>query len=230
MRTLATRIALGLALVTASLLMASSGTANAAPPPPGYPTNTVKTTAINRTLGPIPIRQGFWNADTNRGFGFDKAIHKHNLYTVSAQKRIMLSPTIVKQGNGNYRLTLYAGRYRCSGWSCKLVDKRTVYGIHNGRSYITYRGWPVGGVMGMQTAYCRNPDGAERCPNWVTPAIDRPGAPTAAAGQVGAKRLPEERGPVLTSADRELFSDVEAGRAELASSPTPLPTTIAAPR
>lgn len=230
MRTLATRIALGLALVTASLLMSPAGAADAAPPPPGYPTNRVKTTAFNRTLGPIPIRQGFWDSGPDEGFGFDKASHKHNLYTLSAQKRIMLSPTIAKQRNGNYRLTLYAGRYRCSGWNCKLVDKRTVYGVHNGRSYPDYFNFRVGGRMGMQTAYCDNPDRAPKCPNWVTPAIDRPGAPTAAAEQVDAKRLPEDRGPVLTSADRELFSDVEAGRAELASSPTPLPTTIAAPR
>ena len=224
MQTLAARLAL--VLIAASLLVAPASTAEAAQPPPGYPTARVKTTALNRTLGPIPIRQGFWDADINRGFGFDKANHKHNLYTASALKRIMLSPAIYKQQNGNYRLTLYAGRYRCSGSTCNLVDKRTVLGIHNGRSYAKYRNWPVGGILGIQTAYCQNPDQQAKCPNWVTPAIDRPGAPSASSRRSASAQPMDQQKRVFTAADRQLFEDVESGRAKLTSSPTRLPTTI----
>ena len=221
---------LAVALIAATLLIAPARTAEANPPPPGYPTSKVKTTAYNRTLGPIPIRQGFWDAKVDQGFGFDKAYHKHNLYTVSAQKRIMLSPTILKQANGNYRLTLYAGRYRCSGSTSKLVDRRTVLGIHNGRSYSKYHGWPVHGILGMSTAYCRNPDKDPKCPNWVTPAIDHPGVRTAAAEQSPSAQAADGPAPVFSAADRRLFADVDSGRARLASSPTRLPTSIPASR
>jgi len=224
LRTLAVRLTL--ALFTASLLILPVRTAAANPPPPGYPTSRVKTTALNRTLGPIPIRQGFWDSVADKGFGFDKAFHKHNLYTLSAQKRIMLSPTIYKQQNGNYKLTLYAGRYRCSGSTCRLVDKRTVHGIHNGRSYPEYHNWPVGGLLGMQTAYCLNPNREIRCPNWVTPAIDRPGAPSASSQRSASAQPMDQQKRVFTAADRQLFEDVESGRAKLTSSPTRLPTTI----
>jgi len=219
-----------IALMAAALLLAPVRTAAAHPPPPGYPTGKVKTTAFNATLGPIPVRQGYFDADANQGFGFDKAYHKHNLYTLSAQKRIMLSPTISKQSNGNYRLTLYAGRYRCSGSTCTLVDKRTVLGIHDGRSYKVYRGWPVGGIMGMKTAYCKNPDRSWKCPNWVTPAIDHPGFRASKAEQSPSAEVADGPAPTFSAADRRLFADVASGRARLASSPTRLPTSIPAPR
>lgn len=188
--------AIFLALLCAGLLLGAVPAipARAAPPPAGYDTAKVKATVNNQELGSIPIRQGFYDGDADLGWGFDKAVHKHNITSLTAHKRIMASPTIYyQQTQATYRLTLYAGRYTCSGSKCTLTDKRTVYGIYNPNSYNTYYGQKVGGKMGMLTAYCVNPNNAAKCPNWVTNAIVNPGQPSgqATAGRAdGPSSLP----------------------------------------
>jgi hypothetical protein len=53
-------------VIVAAFAIGSLGTAapaTAAEPRAGYPTQQIMTTANNPTLGSIPIRRGFWNAD-----------------------------------------------------------------------------------------------------------------------------------------------------------------------
>ena len=64
--------------------LAGSAPGNAAPPPAGYKTSQVLATAGNPSLGNILLRRGFWDADTDLGWGVDKAWNKHNIWSVEA--------------------------------------------------------------------------------------------------------------------------------------------------
>ncbi|GAA2723074.1 hypothetical protein [Actinocorallia aurantiaca] len=179
MRTLPSGIPFTAALGAASLLAVfnAGAPATAAPPPPGYRTDQVLATAVHPTLGGISIRRGFWDGDTDKGWGYDKVRHKHNIHSIYAQKRVLMSPNIEQQGT-SYVLRAWAGRYRCSGSACRLVEQREVKGVFTNAHMTTLHGWPVNGVLGLQTMYCVNPQSAPQCPDWVVPAIERPGTPT----------------------------------------------------
>lgn len=144
------------ALVMVVATVVPAGAASAAPPPAGYPTDQIMATAQNASLGPIPIHRGFWDAAPDQGFGMDKAWNKHNIWSVEAMRRVLLSPNYTMQANGNYALVAYAGKYSCSSSSslCVLEDERKLVGVHDGRTYANYYGWPVNGLMGMLTLYC----------------------------------------------------------------------------
>jgi len=197
----------------AAFMLAAPGIAVAAPPPPGYPTSQILATAINPTLGNIPIRRGFWDSDTDKGWGYDKARHKHNIYSIYAQKRVLMSPNIEQQGT-SYALRTWAGRYRCSGSSCRLVEQREVRGIFAKVHMTDFHGWPVNGILGLQTMYCINPQAAARCPEWVVPAIERPGTPVRTSPSAPAGRT------------EQLLEDVQNGRVALRTAYKPLPRTI----
>ncbi|MCZ9884950.1 hypothetical protein [Arthrobacter sp. B2a2-09] len=173
------RMARAATVIVAAFAIGSLGTAapaTAAEPPTGYPTQQIVTTANNPTVGSIPIRRGFWNADYpggDRGWGMDKAWNKHNIWSLEAMRRVMLSTNVTPQG-AQHLLKAYAGKYTCSGSVCKLTDQREIYGIYNSMTYSTYYDWPVGGKLGLQTMYC-NQGGAWSCPNWVTYSITNPG-------------------------------------------------------
>ncbi|WP_427019472.1 hypothetical protein ACQCSX_22805 (plasmid) [Pseudarthrobacter sp. P1] len=224
-----------------AVIAGMAGPASASPPPPGYPTDQIMVTAQNPILGPIPIHRGFWDSVPDQGFGFDKAWNKHNLWSSEAMRRIMLSTNYVMQGNGNYALTAYAGKYTCSGSTCTLTDQRQLTGVHDGRTYSTYYTWPVNGLMGMLTAYCNNPDGAAACPNWVTFSITNPGvtnpynniaAKGEASGTAQSSASPSagpdalERQKVAEPESKELFSELSAGTTTLDFDYYPLPEVI----
>lgn len=218
-----------------------AASASAAPPPPGYPTQQIMTTANNPALGSIPIRRGFYDAAVNQGFGFDKAWNYHNIWSGEAMRRVMLSTNYTKQGNGNYALKAYAGKYVCQGNRCQRTDQRELIGVHNGRSYDKYFNQRVGGLMGMQTMYC-NQGGVVRCPSWVTysitnPGVNNPYSAPAAESSNGVESLPPSS-PEKSALEREkaqepeikqLFSEIAAGITELSFSYTPLPLEIANP-
>ena len=160
------------AMITSILVLGVVGAvvaipAQAAPPPAGYPTQQIMTTANNAVLGGIPIRRGFWDSDAGQGFGMDKAWHYHNLPSLKAQRNVLLSSNRTLQANGNWLLRAYAQKIVCpSGGSCYVDDEREVWGIYNNKTYTTYFGWPVGGTLGLQTMYCQQ-GGVIKCPSWV---------------------------------------------------------------
>lgn len=198
------------------------------------------TTANNPSLGSIPIRRGFYDSAARQGFGFDKAWNKHNIWSGEAMRRVMLSTNYFMQGNGNYALKAYAGKYTCQGNRCRLTDQRQLIGVHNGRSYDRYFNQRVGGLMGMQTLYC-NQGGAERCPNWVTYAITNPGTPNpynspAMEPSNNTENLPspaEESALAREKAQEpestEVLNAIASGETELNFSYTPLPEEIPNP-
>lgn len=165
----------GVVLITLGLLAGAAAPAEAAQPPKGYQTSQVLATVENPRLGKIPLRRGFWDADSQRGFGMDKAWHKHALTSRAAQKVLLGSTNNKKQLNGSFDLRTYAGKYDCKDqWNCTLREQMLVHAIFDPTTYPNYYGWPVNGKLGMVTAYCDN-KGIEKCPRWVTYALTNPG-------------------------------------------------------
>lgn len=208
--------------------------ASAAQPPPGYPTSQVMATAANPTLGSIEIRRGFYDGAIDQGWGMDKAWNKHNIWSVEAMRRVMLSTNITPQGL-QYLLKAYAGKYQCSGSTCTLTDQREVRGIYDTQSFQYYYGWPVGGKMGMLTMYCEQ-GGAPLCPNWVTYSITNPGvhnpyrSSTPSADSVLTAEQSAEQAEIMASDEIvELDEAVASGEVQVAFSYEPLPQLINAP-
>jgi hypothetical protein len=85
-------------------------------------------TVDNPRLGKILLRRGFWDADIQRGFGMDKAWHKHALTSRAAQKVLLGSTNNKKQSNGNFDLRTYVGKYDCKDqWNCTLREQMLVH-------------------------------------------------------------------------------------------------------
>ncbi|WP_146078865.1 MULTISPECIES: hypothetical protein [unclassified Rathayibacter] len=185
--------------------LVSTGPAMAAQPPAGYPSTDTFATVSSSTHGSFPIRRGFYDADIERGWGFDKVFHKHNIWSTNAMKKVMASTNSTLQGNGNYNLKAYAGNYDCVDGRCVLREQVELLGIYNPRSYDLYYGWPVGGKMGMQTLYCKQ-GGEARCADWVTYSINHPGVDN-----------PYSRSS--TPAEEGLTADEQAKQAEILASP-----------
>lgn len=212
----------------------SSAPAWAGQPPAGYPTSQVMSTASNPTLGSIQIRRGFYDADINQGWGMDKAWNKHNIWSVEAMRRVMLSPNITTQGL-QYLLKAYAGKYRCSGSTCTLTDQREVRGVYDTQTYTNYYGWPVGGKMGQLTMYCYQ-GGELRCPNWVAYSITNPGvnnpyrsSPPSADASLSAEESAEQAEILSSEEIVALEGSIEAGDEQVTFSYEPLPEVIEAP-
>jgi hypothetical protein len=203
------------------------------PPPPGYPTEQIMASASNPVLGDIFLRRGFWDANAGQGWGFDKAWHYHNIKTLLGQTKVMMSTNRVLQGNGNWQLRAYAQKVQCPNGHCTVVEEIQVLGIHNPGNFSTYFGWPVNGVLGLQTMYC-NQGGVVTCPSWVTIALQNiPVAGSQFDGDVEPRRWPgiEAGLPEELLADQQLMLDtpelvelrgaVEAGETILTGSFVP---------
>ena len=175
MKRLAKILSVALASFLATLFIFAAP-AQAAAPPPGYPTSEIMAQVKNSKYGTIPIRRGFYDSATNKGWGMDKAWHKHNLRSLKAQTVLVKSPNGTKQGNGNIDLKTYAGKYKCDkNKICKLEKQQLVHAIYAPNNADKIQRWPVGGKLGLLTAYCSNDNKALDCANWVTYSLDNPG-------------------------------------------------------
>ncbi|MFD1242951.1 hypothetical protein [Arthrobacter ulcerisalmonis] len=221
-------------MIAAAAAGLGAAPASAAQPPPGYPTSQVMATASNPTLGSIQIRRGFYDNAIDQGWGMDKAWNKHNIWSVEAMRRVMLSTNITPQGL-QYLLKAYAGKYQCSGSTCTLTDQREVRGIYDTQSYTNYYGWPVGGKMGQLTMYCYQ-GGELLCPNWVTYSITNPGvnnpyrsSSPSADTNLSAEESSEQAEILSSDEIVTLDQAIAAGDEQVAFSYEPLPEVIDAP-
>ena len=158
----------------------------------------------------------------------------------------MMSTNYTKQGNGRYALVAYAGKYKCGSVTCTLTDQRKLIGVYNPYESTNYHGWPVNGVLGMQTLYC-DQGGAAKCPNWVTYSILNPGVNNPYSSKTSAQSGPTDgstpspleqgltpqqkssQSSILQSQDiRSLQAGIAAGTAQSQFSYQPLPKTIPA--
>lgn len=130
--------------------------------------------------GDFPIRRGYYDSHTNRGFGYDKAYHKHGLTSLEAIKKVAVSPHSKWQGN-TLVSKAYVGKYTCRWIRCYLEDQREVRVVFT--TATQHYDLKFNSQLGMMTAYCENPDKAPRCPSWVQDSILRPGTPLAHPAQ-----------------------------------------------
>lgn len=152
------------------IALTSALPAQAAPPSKGYPTNEIKAWARDVTGYSYPIRRGFYDSDVDKGFGFDKIYHKHNLRSLGAIQFVFRSPHITYEGK-DVKYTAYANKLRCNTTrtKCTVDASYKVYGIGNKIHENKYYNQPVGGILGVKTTYCI---GVIRCPDWATGALD----------------------------------------------------------
>ncbi|WP_148281330.1 hypothetical protein [Gordonia sp. KTR9] len=67
------------AMITLYLIMTANSFAAAGPPPPGYMSWQVRHTATPSEIGDVPMRRGYYDDVTDRGFGTDKIREKHGI-------------------------------------------------------------------------------------------------------------------------------------------------------
>lgn len=133
----------------------------------------------------LPIRRGYYDAEKDRGFGFDKAYHKHGLTSLEAIKKVSVSPQSEWQGD-TLVAKAYVGKYTCNVLTCNLEEQREVKAIFTKAT--RHHDLKLDSPIGMITIYCENPDKAPRCPEWVQDSILRPGTPLSGVvqGQSGS--------------------------------------------
>lgn len=90
---------LGAVLVAFSLVASfAPQQSQAALPPAGYPSSTMISVTMNPRPGVgAPLRRGFYDADQDAGFGWDKLWNKHNIWDSNAVK-VLGAPPSVWQG------------------------------------------------------------------------------------------------------------------------------------
>ncbi len=121
------------------------------------------------------MRRGYYNGNTDSGFGLEKIQQKHNLnlrlardVTQYPDREWEIGPQKKYKERGNtYRYEQQYIFVRCLGSLCELFpeDRRTVRAIHN------FMPGPDGKARGTVTAYCLNADGNPRCPDWVKDSV-----------------------------------------------------------
>jgi len=153
-----TRIILGL---VASIMLSAGVVTEAS----AYPVNEILRREHDACGRQAVLRRGYWDTASQRGFGFDKMYHKHNLKRPEVFAYVLRNPNCGKPAGGNTRkYNAYAHHFECSIFSCKIVDRRQVFLL------IDYRRDPgIPGQKGAITAYC---DKGVRCPDWVDQSIN----------------------------------------------------------
>ncbi|HEU4421611.1 MAG TPA: hypothetical protein VFR67_03610 [Pilimelia sp.] len=187
-------MALVLAIVAATFV--SAAPASAGQPPPGYPTDEIKRIVYNSYYGnSIPIRRGFYDADINEGFGFDKVWWKHKIMQLDAMQYGLQSPRRFKSGN-QYIFRSYAQQFVCDTNGCVLQQEVEVQAVYEPRSFSIYYGWPVGGKLGLLTMYCIGyfPE----CPHWVDDGLSNALHNSQLSAASGRTTFDSSAGPSLT--------------------------------
>ena len=183
-------------------------------PKKDYPTYEIKGYARDVTGYSYPIRRGFYDNVSNKGFGFDKIYHKHGIKSIGAIQFVFRSPQLAYQGP-DVQYTAYANKLKCNAQhtKCTVVESYKVLGIATKNYAKDWHTMPVNGVLGVKTVYCVGPT---LCPSWVTGALDGTLKPLSAARSMEAKPSTQEEitmpsyvpiGSVGTKTLKELVDD-----------------------
>ncbi|MDV2992538.1 MAG: hypothetical protein N4J56_002192 [Chroococcidiopsis sp. SAG 2025] len=142
-----------------------------APPPPGYPVNEIVMSTVDAASRSIIMRRGYWDANTDRGFGYDKIYHKHNIK--NAVKYVVETPngSEPEQNQSVHIYYAWAHRIRCRFLVCQVVDRRQVRVIVDFRYDKSAKG-QKGVINGY---YIQN---EPRCPDWVDKSLNVQGDPS----------------------------------------------------
>jgi hypothetical protein len=162
-------------LSVATALVIAGHTATARPLPgdnPGdkqpYPINQVLRKATDHCGHEAVLRRGYYNRESDKGFGFDKMYHKHNLKRTGVFAFIIGNPDCgtLQNDKTTRRYDAYAHRIECGFLTCEITDIRHVFLTVNYRHDVHARG-----QKGVITAFCEH---EEPCANWVDQAINLP--------------------------------------------------------
>lgn len=85
--------------------------ASAAMPPASYPTQRIMGYARDVTGHTYPVRFGFYDPVSNKGFGKDKIYSKHNITSMNAIRFVLRSPHLTYEGN-DAKYTAYANKLK----------------------------------------------------------------------------------------------------------------------
>lgn len=138
-----------------------------------YPSAEVEGFTANPTYGYtyMPVRTGYYNGDSNVGFGYDKAYHKHNLTGLGSILFALASPFAMPRTDGGAGLVFYATAQKVGkslvGGNRQVIDEQLIYAIHDPDDWPTYYGLPAGNPLGLVTAYCDTDDAEQECPEWL---------------------------------------------------------------
>lgn len=229
---------LGARLVTVTLVAnLVSQPSQAAPPPPGYPSATIISVTMNPRLGiGIPLRRGFYDADQDAGFGWDKLWSKHNIWDSNAVKVLAASPNATPNGS-RYNLATWAGKLSCTPQCRVTAQVQLTLGVapYYQKSY-TYTSRLTGKAVvvpiatnntlyGVVTGYCV---GTVRCPKWVTYSLTNPGKVNPYRVPVGsvAGGSTAPASTTASSAEETTMAEVSLGNEAYVYSYEPFPTTV----
>ncbi|MGW7056736.1 hypothetical protein [Streptomyces sp. NPDC054887] len=126
--------------------------------------------------GNMPLRQGYFKRVDGResGFGWTKVKKKHAITKYGAIEYITKGPNRRHQGGTSYKQWGYAGKYKCTKGTCRLVKQyKVIVAVqesirHSGRDRKP---------KGVITGYC---EGVVRCPAWVSTTLNKQNQRTAA--------------------------------------------------
>lgn len=127
------------------------------PPPPPYPINDVVTDATDLDGNHVVLRRGYYDASTDKGFGWDKAYWKHGIINPNVFKDLISHSRPVQQPDGTLRYDVPINRVHCTSGplgiaSCKdtgeSLTMRIVVDPRIGRADV-----PDGGSKGVITMF-----------------------------------------------------------------------------
>ncbi|MCM3657937.1 hypothetical protein M3147_11810 [Agromyces mediolanus] len=164
----------GSAILSAIVVIVALTVSNVAAPAPAYAASagSVKATWQDAKGRTITLRHGNWSAKTNTGFGWAKVVGKHGIASTATLKFITRNPDGGKAEGTSRVYTAYANKTVCSNGKCRLLESRQVKLVHHNGYVNIYYGASVKGTLGVQTAYCVNPDRSAKCPPWVDRALN----------------------------------------------------------
>lgn len=154
-------IATGVSLLMLAFVNPAAASSKSAPPPPEYQAEEIDR-YINAHGDPIILRRGYYDAENNKGLGYDKIVGKHNLRNFTVLQETAENPDTVEGELGNawvHRSVFILER--CDNTGCHEVDRRTVRMIID---YDPFRLKPEVGQIGIVTTYC---EGEIRCVDWI---------------------------------------------------------------
>ena len=127
------------------------------PPPPPYPVNEVIAEATHLDGNHVVLRRGYYDEDTQQGFGWDKAYWRHHVINPNVFKDLISYSRPISSKGGTLVYEVSINRVHCSKALFGIVDcedtgesvtMRVVANINEGTPDV-----PDGGQKGVITMY-----------------------------------------------------------------------------
>lgn len=177
------RIRQRVALLLVALVMASGLQITGAAPAQAAEPATRVATWTDANGRSVILRTGTYNWSNQTGFGWAKIRLKHNINSRAALRFIIKNPAGPRNSGRQHLYVAYANSYYYNrAGQTVYMDSREVRLISDPRYFPTYQGARVAGTLGVMTAYCVNPNGANYCPSWVDRALRSAGTTSEPTG------------------------------------------------